>query len=109
MASKPNPTSLPIPKALLQPSQIYPKHKPETISTQSPTNTVKTTSTPSDKKRCFRCQGLAHFASKCPNKRVVTLAEYQASCEELEEENDEGEKELLMTKALEEVEEGPDE
>ena len=39
---------------------------------------------------------------------MVTLAEYQASCEELEEKNDEGEKELLMTKALEEVEEGPD-
>ena len=62
-----------------------------------------------DKKRCFHCQGLGHFASECPNKRIVTLAEYQASCEELEDKNDEGEKELLMTEALEEVEEGPDE
>jgi len=40
---------------------------------------------------------------------VVTLAEYQACCEELEEKNDEGEKELLMTEALKEVEEGLDE
>jgi len=40
---------------------------------------------------------------------MVTLAEYQASYEELEEENGEGEKELLMAKALEEVAEGPDE
>jgi len=62
-----------------------------------------------DKKRCFHCQGLVHYASECPNKRMVTLAEYQASCNELEEENDEGEKELLMTKALKEVKEGPDE
>jgi len=40
---------------------------------------------------------------------VVTLVEYQASCEELEEENDKGEKALLITEALKEVEEGPDE
>ena len=51
---------------------------------------------------------LVTLAFECPNKRVVTLAEYQACCEELKEENDEGEKELLMTEALEEVEEGPD-
>ena len=62
-----------------------------------------------DKKRCFRCQGLGHFASECPNKRVVTLAEYHATCEELDDENDEEERELLMTEGLEEVEEGPDE
>jgi len=40
---------------------------------------------------------------------VVTLAEYQASYKDLEEEKDEGEKELFMTDALEEVEEWPDE
>ena len=50
-----------------------------------------------------------HFASECPNKRIVTLAEYQASYEELEDENDKGEKELLMIEALKEVEEGPNE
>ena len=60
-----------------------------------------------DKKRCFCCQGLGHYASECPNKKVLTLAEYQAPCEELEEENDEEEKEILMTEALEKVEEGP--
>jgi len=50
-----------------------------------------------------------HFASECPNKRIVTLAEYQASYEELDDENDGEENELLMTEALEEVEEGSDE
>ena len=60
-----------------------------------------------DKKWCFCCQGPGHYASECANKRVVTLAEYQASYEELEEENDEGEKELSMTKSLKEVKEGP--
>ena len=35
------------------------------------------------------------------------MAEYQASYEELEDENDQGGKELLMTKALVEVKEGP--
>ena len=37
------------------------------------------------------------------------MAEYQASYEELDDENDGEEKELIMTEALEEVEEGPDE
>ena len=51
------------------------------------------------------CQGLGHIASECPNQRVVTLAEYQASFEEEMEE----EKELYLNETLEEVEEGPDE
>ncbi|KAD6118682.1 hypothetical protein E3N88_09953 [Mikania micrantha] len=28
-------------------------------------------------RRCFRCQGLGHIASECPNKRIVTLAELE--------------------------------
>ena len=62
-----------------------------------------------DKKRCFLCQGLSHFGSECPNKRVVSLAKYQASVEELDEEVEGEEKELLLNEALEEVKEGPDE
>jgi len=50
---------------------------------------------------------LGHIASKCPNKRVVILAEYQASFEELEEEEEE-EKGVHLGENIEEVEEGPD-
>ena len=57
-------------------------------------------------KRCFRCQGLGHIASECPNKRVVTLVEYQTHEEEMEEE---GGKEVCFNEPIEEVEEGPDE
>jgi len=97
MASNPNPR----PYHFQKPSYNPPKSTPNTNPRPSPK--------PGDKKRCFRCQGLGHFASECPDKRVVTWGEYQACCEELEEENDEGEKDLPMTEALEEVEEGPDE
>ena len=51
---------------------------------------------------------MGHIASECPNKRVVTLAEYQASFEGLEEEEKE-EKEVYFGENMEEVEEGPDE
>ena len=62
-----------------------------------------------DAKRCFRCQGLGHIASECPNRRVVTLAEYQAACEVMEEGEEEGSKEMFLTKDMEEYEEGLDE
>ena len=26
-----------------------------------------------NKKRCFRCQGIGHFTSDCPNQRVLTI------------------------------------
>ena len=50
---------------------------------------------------------MGHIASECPNKRVVTLTEYQASFEEFEEEEDE--REVFLGENIEEVEEGPDE
>ena len=63
---------------------------------------------PEDRRRCFRCQGLGHIASECPNKRIVTLAEFQASFKGLDGENEEQE-EHGSKESLEEVEEGPDE
>ena len=60
---------------------------------------------PHERRRCFRCQGLGHIASECPNKRIVTLAKFQASFEEFEEE--EGEQEVSLNEFMEEVE-GPD-
>nr|GEV65531.1 hypothetical protein CTI12_AA373220 [Tanacetum cinerariifolium] len=54
-----------------------------TIPTKSPTlhktsivpeNTTTPTRSP---RRCFQCQGLGHIASKCPNKKMITLAEFE--------------------------------
>lgn len=30
-------------------------------------------------RRCFRCQGLGHIASECPNKRVISLADFESA------------------------------
>jgi len=37
-------------------------------------------------RRCFKCQGLGHIASECPNRKVITLAEWAAVKEDFEEE-----------------------
>ena len=109
MASKHNPLPYPFKK----PSYNPPKLTPNSNTGPPPPNSPQTPSKPppetSDRKRSFHCQGLEPFASERPNKRIVTLAEYQASYEELGDENCKGEKELLLTQALEEVEEEPDE
>jgi len=44
-------------------------------------------------KRCFKCQGLGHIASKCPNRKVITLAEWETAKEDFEEEEKECESE----------------
>ena len=111
MAPKPTPRPFPFQKP------PYPPHKSTpSPNTRPPPPSLPNTrpipqnppQKPGDRKRCFRCQGLGHFASECPNKRIVSLAEYQASFEYLEDEHGDVEGELLMTEALEEVEEGPD-
>ena len=40
-------------------------------------------------RRCFKCQGLRHIASDCPNHKVITLAEWSAVKEVFEEEEKE--------------------
>jgi hypothetical protein len=37
-------------------------------------------------RRCFKCQGLGHIASECPNRRVISLAEWETLEEVVEEE-----------------------
>ena len=62
-----------------------------------------------DKRRCFRCQGPGHIALECPNKSFVFFVEYQAAFEELEEEEQGGDKELYLNDYLEEAKDDPDE
>ena len=50
-----------------------PRPNPTTISTR----------------RCFRCQGFGHIASECPNRKVVTLMEWQTEKDEEKEEEEE--------------------
>jgi len=108
LTPKPNPRPIPTqqppyfnPRSQTAPT---PRNAPPTVQDSSTKETPHT----KGKIRCFRCQGLGHIASECPNKRVVTLTEYQASFEELEEE-EEDEREVLLGENIEEVEEGPDE
>jgi hypothetical protein len=66
--------------------------RPTTYS--KPTSTHKTTTStnsqasmisnpksepPKAPRRCFRCQGLGHIASECPNKRMISLADFEVA------------------------------
>ncbi|GJR33812.1 reverse transcriptase, partial [Tanacetum coccineum] len=49
-----------------------------THKTTTPTNSQNPKSEPSKApRRCFRCQGLGHIASECPNKRMISLADFE--------------------------------
>nr|GEX45492.1 hypothetical protein [Tanacetum cinerariifolium] len=51
--------------------------QPKTTPTNKTPNVSEYSVTPTKApRRCFRCQGLGHIASECPNKKLVTLAEY---------------------------------
>jgi len=90
MVSKPNPWPYPLQKPSYNPPKSASNTNPRPPTPTSPQTPSKQPPKPVDKKQCFRSQGLGQYAFECPNKRVVTLAEEQASYEELEEENDEG-------------------
>ena len=60
-------------------------------------------------RRCFKCQGLGHIASECPNRKVITLAEWRAIDEQEKEGEIEGETEEEHEESQEEVEEEADE
>ena len=60
-------------------------------------------------RRCFKCQGLGHIASDCPNRKVITLAEWATVKEEFEEEEKEDDFEDELEETQEEVVEEIDE
>jgi len=60
-------------------------------------------------RRCFKCQGLGHIASECPNRKVITLAEWAAVKEDFEEEEKACESEPKFEETQDEVIEEADE
>jgi len=52
---------------------------------------------------CFKCQGLGHIASDCPNCKVITLADWSTVKEQFEEEQKEHEYENEVKETQEEV------
>ncbi|KAJ0442056.1 putative nucleotidyltransferase, Ribonuclease H [Helianthus annuus] len=63
------------------PSQTYTPTSKTSASTSSKPQPRTETTPPQNRapRRCFRCQGLGHYASECPNTRVVTLAELETT------------------------------
>jgi len=59
-------------------------------------------------RRCFKCQGLVHIASDCPNRKVITFAEWTVVKEVFEEEEKEDNFEDELQETQEEVVEEAD-
>ena len=45
--------------------------------------------TPMSTRCCFKCQGLGHLASDCPNRKVISLGEWESVKQEEKKEEDE--------------------
>ena len=84
---------------------------PQRISApqKAPATPFRPNPNPMSNRRCFKCQGLGHIGSECPNKIVVTLAEWIAVKEDFEEEENEVESELETEETQDEVIEEADE
>ena len=76
---KPTPRPYGFQKPPYTPQKPSPPPNLKPSQTATPQTPSKPPPKPLSKVRCFRCQGLGHYASECPNKRMVSLTEYQAS------------------------------
>ncbi|XP_021861565.1 uncharacterized protein [Spinacia oleracea] len=76
-----NPKSVTPPKTTFTPNLNSPNKA-------TPKNSESGKETCLSRVRCFKCQGIGHFQSACPNKRVVTLREARECLEELAEEEE---------------------
>jgi len=64
-------SSYPPPK----PQIPFPSNPQRTSAPQkAPTTPFRPNPNPMSNIRCFKCQGLGHIASECPNRKVITLA-----------------------------------
>ncbi|KAI3498749.1 hypothetical protein L1887_34530 [Cichorium endivia] len=61
------------PQPLRQTTPAVPTSRP--IPTPRPENTSLTNANQTGTKRCFKCQGLGHYARECPNKQLVTFVD----------------------------------
>jgi len=101
------------------PQRAYPFDKGSFSHTPKPTNaptalpspkpnTSKPPLNPFEKRRCYKCQGFGRIASDCPNRKVITLVEYQA-LEKAELGEEESNKEVHLMEIEEECIEEADE
>ena len=67
------------------PSNPNPQKKQAPQKGQAPQS--RPNPTPTAPRRCFKCQGLGRITSECPNRRIISLAEWKANKEEEEEED----------------------
>jgi len=75
------------PPKTVDPTPSYPQRNqaPQRTQTQPPQN--RPNPGPLTPRRCFKCQGLGHIASECPNRRIISLVEWEANKEEVEKED----------------------
>jgi len=69
------------------PYPSFPQNTPAPQKAYTPSN--RPSQGPMNPRRCFKYQGLGHIAADCPNRRVITLAEWDAMKEEVAEEEKE--------------------
>jgi len=81
-----NEGSSPLPPKPAPSSNSLPLKNQAPQRNQPPPQT-RSNSEPFKPRRCFKCQGLGHIASECPNPRIISLAEWEMSKEEEERED----------------------